>query len=292
MKYFVTAGEDRRLDAASRNHLRGDFVELSDGVTHYELRGPDNGDLAVLVAGLTIPLFYWDDVAQHLHERGVRTLAYSAYGRGYSERVRNRYDERLFVRQLRQLTETLELPPRRHIVGTSMGALIAMALFAENPSCATTLTLIGPAGVSNKTAMQQRLLRGDLIATAVAKRFGHRILMGHLGHNVSDPRRGAELATMISDCYRYEGSMYAFFATLQDFPLSRRAELYRRTGDLAIPTMLVWGAEDRVTPIDGLAQARELLRPIRTSVIDNCGHMAPYERPADVAEQLAAFTTS
>jgi pimeloyl-ACP methyl ester carboxylesterase len=140
--------------------------------------------------------------------------------------------------------------------------------------------------------MQQRLLRNDLIATGVAKRFGRRILMGHLGHNVSDPQRAADLATMISDCYRYEGSMYAFFATLQDFPLSRRAELYRQTGDLEIPTMLVWGDQDRVTPIDGLTTARALLRPTRNYVIDNCGHMAPYERPSDVAGQLAAFTAS
>lgn len=54
----------------------------------------------------------------------------------------------------------------------------------------------------------------------------------------------------------------------------------------------VAGAQFRVTPIAGLAQARELLRPVRCRVIDDCGHMAPYERPADVAEQLAAFATS
>ena len=218
MKYFVDTSEDKRLDAASREHLRGDFIDLSDGVTHYELRGPDDGEVAVLAGGLTIPLFYWDDVAPRLHERGMRTLAYSAYGRGYSDRVHTRYDEALFVRQLRELTETLELPARRHIVGTSMGALIAMASIAQGATIATTLTLIGPAGLSTASAMQQRLLHNDLIATVVAKRFGRRILMGHLGHNVSDPQRAADMTAMISDCYRYEGSMYAFFSTLQNFP--------------------------------------------------------------------------
>ncbi len=39
----------------------------------------------------------------------------------------------------------------------------------------------------------------------------------------------------------------------------------------------VAGAQFRVTPIAGLAQARELLRPVRCRVIDDCGHMAPYE---------------
>ena len=37
MKYFVASHEDRRLDATTRRTLPGSFVDLSDGVTHYEL---------------------------------------------------------------------------------------------------------------------------------------------------------------------------------------------------------------------------------------------------------------
>ncbi|MDT5069703.1 MAG: hypothetical protein QOK02_5858, partial [Mycobacterium sp.] len=60
MKYFTVSSESRRLDDLTRRQLRGSFIELSDGVTHYELRGPEEGALVVLVPGLTIPLFYWD----------------------------------------------------------------------------------------------------------------------------------------------------------------------------------------------------------------------------------------
>ena len=49
MKYFTVAGEDRRLDSATRNGLRGSFIELSDGITHYELRGPTDAPLVILV---------------------------------------------------------------------------------------------------------------------------------------------------------------------------------------------------------------------------------------------------
>ena len=132
MKYFVAAGEDRRLDAATRRSLRGSYIRLSDGVTHYELTGPDGGDVAVLAGGLTIPLFYWDELAAELHNRGLRTLAYSGYGRGYSDRIVARYDQALFVRQLSELIEHLELRAPRHVVGTSMGALIAMAYVSQH----------------------------------------------------------------------------------------------------------------------------------------------------------------
>jgi pimeloyl-ACP methyl ester carboxylesterase len=288
MKYFTVSGEDRRLDDATRGGLRGSFVELTDGVTHYELRGPADGPVVILVPGLSIPLFYWDAFADGLHAGGLRTLAYSAYGRGYSDRVTATYDEALFGRQLRDLLAALDVPARTHVVGTSMGALIAMNYVAERRDSVSTLTLVGPAGLNGGNSVQRRTLRSDTLATVVAKRFGRRILLGHLGHNVADPALAAPLTAMIADTYRYQGSMYGFFSTLQNFPLADRAPLYRAVGERHLPTLLVWGTDDHVTPITGMETARELLQPRETRLID-CGHMAPYERPAEVAGHVIDF---
>ncbi|MEV0672530.1 alpha/beta fold hydrolase [Mycobacterium sp. NPDC050441] len=289
MKYFVAAGEDRRLDAATRRTLRGDYIRLSDGVTHYELAGPGGGDVVVLAGGLTIPLFYWDGLAAELHARGLRTLAYSGYGRGYSDRVVARYDQALFVRQLRELIDHLEVPVPCHVVGTSMGALTAMAYVGQRAVGAATLTLVGPAGLSGQPMLQKLVLGNDFTASVIAKHAGRRMLEQHLGHNVADPNRAAELSAMVGDAYRYEGSIYAFFETLRHFPLFDRAELYRQTGTLALPIQLIWGRDDHVTPISSLDQVRNLLQPSQFHVIDDCGHMAPFERPGVVADQLAAF---
>jgi pimeloyl-ACP methyl ester carboxylesterase len=288
MKYFTVAGEDRRIDLLARTELRGSFITLSDGVTHYELRGPQGGPLVVLVPGLTIPLFYWDTFAEELHAQGLRTLAFSAYGRGYSDRVTSTYDEALFGRQLRELITALDLPAHQHIVGTSMGALIALGYVAAQADSVATLTMVGPAGLGSTNSRQQRMLRSDLLATFVAKRFGRRVLLGHLGHNVADPALAAPLTEMIADTYRYEGSMYGFFSTLQNFPLSNRAALFRGVGERNVPTLLMWGSDDHVTPITGLDSGRALLHPTETHVFD-CGHMAPYERPAEAAHLLAEF---
>ncbi|MFJ9626927.1 alpha/beta fold hydrolase [Streptomyces sp. NPDC101175] len=291
MRYFTAHGENRRLDSVSRRELRGSFVELSDGVTHYELTGPDDGELVLLLGGLTIPLFYWDDLAAVLHTHGLRTLALSAYGRGYSDRVEAVHDEDLFVRQLTELGAALGLDGPRHVVGTSMGALVAMAYVTRHPALTTTLTLAGPAGLGAPAAPGW-LLRSDTLVRTVARRFGRRILERHLSHNVGDPRLAARLTAMILDSYTYEGSLYAMFATLQGIPLANRAETYRRAAQARVPTLLLWGADDRVTPLDGLDRAVELLRPDRFHIIEDCGHMAPYERPGEVAAELVAFMTS
>ncbi|WP_086666109.1 alpha/beta fold hydrolase [Lentzea kentuckyensis] len=288
MRYFVVSDEDRRLDAATRRTLRGSYVELSDGVTHYELAGPEGGDLVVLVGGITIPLFYWDRTAEQLHARGLRTLACSAYGRGGSDRVRGTYDEALFVRQLAELTAALGLTPPWHVVGTSMGALVAMAYTNRYPGAVATLTVLGPAGLGARP-LPQRLLRNDFVSGLVARRFGRGLLEGHLGHNVRDPALSAELVAMVRDAYRCEGSLYSFFRTLRDFPLYDRQELFRGTGELGIPIQLVWGDDDQVTPVTHLDTVSALLRPRQTHVIARCGHMAPFERPHDVGDLLASF---
>ncbi|MBR7514045.1 alpha/beta hydrolase, partial [Mycobacterium tuberculosis] len=76
--------------------------------------------LVVLAPGLTVPLLYWDGFADELHRRGFRTLAYSADGRGYSDRVHAVYDDALYVRQLSDLISQLDLAGPWHVVGTSM----------------------------------------------------------------------------------------------------------------------------------------------------------------------------
>lgn len=291
MKYFVASGEARPLDMAVRKSLRGSYIRLSSGITHYELTGPEDGDVVVLTGGITVPLFYWDATVAALHEHGLRTLTYSAYGRGYSDRVHGSYDETLFVDQLTELVEALDLPPRRHLAGASMGALVAMAYLNEHPAGASTLTLLGPAGLSPRPTAIKLLLDNDFTGGLLAKHLGRRIFESHQRDNVADPQLAADLAEMIGDAYQYEGSLYAFFDTLQHFGLFDRAELYRRTGALAVPAMLMWGTEDQVTPIDSLDQVQTLLKPQQCVVVEGCGHMVPFERPSFVAEQLAAFAT-
>ncbi|MER7930133.1 alpha/beta fold hydrolase [Streptomyces sp. NPDC096057] len=79
---------------------------------------------------------------------------------------------------------------------------------------------------------------------------------------------------------------------MQNYSIAGREDLYRRTGSLGIPILLAWGTNDRVTPISGFDRARDLLRPARCEIIENCGHMAPYERPADTADLLSSFITA
>ncbi|HEO71491.1 MAG TPA: alpha/beta hydrolase, partial [Candidatus Hydrogenedentes bacterium] len=58
---FTGDMEHINLDAQARAAMSGKvFATLSDGVTHYEWRGPENGPKVVLVHGFSSPMFIWD----------------------------------------------------------------------------------------------------------------------------------------------------------------------------------------------------------------------------------------
>jgi pimeloyl-ACP methyl ester carboxylesterase len=287
---YVARGEDLALDETARAAARGSFVTLSDGVTHYELAGPDTGPLVVLIPGITIPLGYWDAIAVDLHARGMRTLAYSAYGRGWSDRVEGRYDQALFLRQLDELIDVVDAREPFHVVGTSMGGLIAMAYATrDGVPKPQSLTLIGPAGLTEQRQLGTRLLAIEPLARVVGKVFGHRALSSHLAHNVRSSDDAERLVRLVGEPYRFRGSIYALMATLRDYPLTARHDLYRLAGRQPVPTMLLWGKHDRVTPIAYLDTVRELLRPDECHVVADCGHMIPFEDPRGTASLLAAF---
>jgi pimeloyl-ACP methyl ester carboxylesterase len=289
LRYFVARGETLSLNNATRSSLRGSFAKLSDGITHYELSGPQDGDVVLLIPGLTIPLFYWDGLVAKLHRQGLRTLAYSAYGRGYSDRIVASYDKALFVRQARELLASLNMTKPVHVIATSMGALIAMALLHENWFHAKSMTLFGPAGMGSAQPLVAKLKQWPFLTGVLGRNFGQRGVLSHLDHNVLHAEHLERLKAMVCQTFQYEGSIYALFSTLQSFPLVQQQELYRLTGLLGVPTLLAWGEEDRVTPITGMPSVKSLLKPVDCHVIPRCGHMVPFERPDDAAAIVSAF---
>ncbi|MFE1959381.1 alpha/beta fold hydrolase [Streptomyces sp. NPDC059479] len=287
-KPYIARGETLPLNNDTRAWMRGSFVRLGDGVTHYELTGPDDGPLVLLLGTLTAPLFYWDEVVAGLHRRGLRTLTYSAYGRGYSDRLPGPYDGDLFTRQALQLLDAVAPNGPVHVVGSSMGALTALLLVDREPGRVASLTLLGPAGLGGGPPLPVRLATGRRLGRALGRPLGRRFLRAHLAHNVSTPAQVARLSAMVTDTYRCQGSVHALLSTLAHLPLHGQEEVYRRAGRHGVPTLLIRGRTDQVTPIRELPRVLDLLRPQRHRIIDG-GHMVPFEHPGLTVSEITSF---
>ena len=60
---------------------------------------------------------------------------------------------------------------------------------------------------------------------------------------------------------------------------AKRGNLEDRLGAIRVPTLLVWGKDDRVTPIDVAERFRALIPEAELVTIANCGHAPMLEQP-------------
>ena len=61
---------------------------------------------------------------------------------------------------------------------------------------------------------------------------------------------------------------------------------------IACPTLLLCGREDTWSPVARHEAMQRLIPASRLAVIENCGHMAPMERPAGVAARLSEWLSA
>src|SRR5690349_4817006 len=104
--FFIYADPERlELDSATRASMPGQFAKLTDGYTHYQLSGPQDGRVVVLAAGFSVPYYIWDPTFNALTSAGFRVLRYDYYGRGYSDRPGIAFTDEMYVRQLEELLQ-------------------------------------------------------------------------------------------------------------------------------------------------------------------------------------------
>ncbi|HXC46484.1 MAG TPA: alpha/beta hydrolase, partial [Solirubrobacteraceae bacterium] len=78
------------------------------------------------------------------------------------------------------------------------------------------------------------------------------------------------------------GFMQALRANI-DYPIRERLP------EIACPTLIVWGAEDRVIPVSDASVFEELIPNSRKVILDDTGHVAMLERPATFNRLLSEF---
>jgi len=65
----------------------------------------------------------------------------------------------------------------------------------------------------------------------------------------------------------------------------RGSGLWSRLAEVTQPTMIIWGAEDRLFPVRCAYEAKRMLPRARLEIIPNCGHF-PMIEAADQFHRL------
>jgi pimeloyl-ACP methyl ester carboxylesterase len=282
-------------------------VRSADGTAlHVEAFGDEDAPTLVLLHGWTENLSFWTYQIHELTERGLRIVAYDLRGHGQSEAAAGGdYSIARFGEDLEAVLEACVVGGRRAmVVGHSLGGM-AIEAWAEHHDVERR---VGAAALINTGA-------GDLIAEqllvpvpAVAQALNHTIAVnGFLGSKAPLPHFSTPL---VAAAIRYVAfgpdaspAQVAYYERmLIASPPDARAqtgialsevELYDALPNLTVPTIVIAGENDRLTPPSHARRTAEMLPQLEgLTVLPRTGHMGPLERHREVTELLAQLAAT
>ncbi len=162
------------------------------------------------------------------------------------------------------------------VVGNSFGGHVALHLALSHPELVRGLVLAGSSGLIERSTVRD-----------VQVRPSRAWLEEKIGELFFDPKHVRE-----SDIDRAHEALSHRRRARAMVRLSRSARknhLGARIGELAAPTLLIWGNQDVVTPPEAAREFYRLLPDARIIWFDQCGHVPMVEKPDDFAEALLAF---
>ena len=278
--------EKKDLDDAARTKQGGAYVRLPGGVTHYELTGPEAGQVVVLVHGATIPMYVWDAQADPLTKAGYRVLRYDLYGRGYSDRPEADYSQAFYRKQLLDLLNTLKITQPVDLVGLSMGGGLAMDFTANHPDRVKDIVLIAPLINSIKNDTNFKLMRIPVVGDFLTRLIAVKVMSDRAAQLMQKSPRAAEYARMFSDQTRFKGFEKASLAAARSDVWADYTADYQTVGRQDHNILLIWGTEDNDISPEMVQAMRKALPNVQFKQLDNVGHDPQVEVPEQVNSMI------
>jgi len=289
ISYSLLDQEKITLNDTTRTSLPGQFVQLSLGVVHYELAGPETAPTIILVHGFSVPYYIWDQTFAALTQAGFRVLRYDLYGRGFSDRPEKDYNLDLYDSQLEELLPALNLQGPLDLVGLSMGGPIVASYAKQHPDQVRSLILIDPevAPVSIPQIFPLNLpLVGEYLMTVFVAPVQ---LPKSQSADFYRPDKFPGWEAMFRVQLQYKGFRQAILSSIRLMPSMDAVAEYSAVGKQNIPVLLIWGREDKTVSAADIQQLEKLIPGIEDHVIDTAGHIPQYERPEVVNPILVDF---
>ncbi|MCS6927824.1 MAG: alpha/beta hydrolase [Candidatus Binatia bacterium] len=250
-----------------------------DGFRCHYLQEGQGTDL-VLIHGLGGSLSDWDAFVPAL-SRYHRTLRFDVRGFGHSDKPPGPYSPQLFACDLANLLRALQLPAV-HVVGISMGGVIAQRLALDYPERVRSLTLISTSsevGAQARAAWEKMAAVIEQRGFAANASFAERIFAPRFVQNHPEVVRDMAARTAANDPRAYAAAARAIGS------YNWTAELER----IQVPTLILQGLEDALTPPGGSVRMQRALPRARLLLIPDCGHVIPLEKPELFTHTLLAF---
>lgn len=278
-----TAWNSQPLSQWAGRYAEGNGIILDGHVTHYREMG--EGEPVILLHGFFFDSHYWDPNIEFL-ARHFKVYAPDFWGFGYSSREPMDYGYPLFARQLSLFMDALEIPSAT-LIGHSFGAGTAIHFAAQNRPRVNKLILAAAGGLKNKPPLTSEIfclpgvgealsnLPGDWVRKSLLKKFWF-----YRPEVVTEA-----YFEVMTRFHQIKGTTRTGLSVLRKQFFDALEEEITILGMTDVPTLIVWGKQDRGIPVDRAEKLHKLLPQSRLEIIDGAGHAASVET-ADIFNEL------
>jgi len=276
----------------------------------YEVHGDPSGPVVLMLQGLSVPLTGWPQpLIDALVADGFRVITFDNRDIGHSQLLDDMKPPNLLLQVLRKkfrlkvkapyqlddmmrdavgLMDALEIVSA-HLVGVSMGGMIAQLLAIHEPQRVKSLTSIMSTTGGRKLpgptkAVTRHIARGPAAPTDEARLaylWQMWRLLGSPAYPLSDEELSEFLRATLTRGIDADGSARQMLAILA--APDRTADLKR----LKIPTLIIHGSEDPLVPVEcGLATAKAIPGSSMTT-ISGMGHDLPLVLLPRISRQIS-----
>jgi len=296
----ILAAARERLSAPDAAPRSGRYVRAGDAEMFVQEEGPADGPAVLLIHGTGAWSEIWRGTMRSLAGTGYRAIALDMPPFGYTMVKKGAsFSDEAQAQRIRGALDALHLE-RVTFVGHSFGARATMQATFLSPSRVAGLVLVDSAlGLQAVPAEPSLLLRSVLgvgwlrdaiVASTVTNPWMTRRLLALLVAEEAavTPERVAMLQQplVVAGTTERVGEWLLPFATTSESTMANDRSRYP---GLTVPTLVLWGAQDTVTPVD---QGRDIVSLIPGAAwveLPRSGHIPAIEDPSAFDAALVKF---
>ena len=272
--------------------MRGEFVDLDGARVYYYAAGSRGaGEPVVFLHGFATSGHLWSDVVS-LMPAGRRLIVLDLLGFGRSDPPGTHpLTLQAHAARVAALLDILGVAAAC-IVGHGIGGGVAQALAVHWPARVTRLALIGSIGFGRWPSRDVRLARATLpITRHLPPAWLLSMVRTELERGYSDPARATYSIDKYTRPFATIDGRASLVRHIRALDERETAALAGRLGEIAVPTCVVWGADDPFLPASIGRDLAAAVPGATLDVVPGVRHFTPEDAPRQVADAISSLLT-
>jgi len=260
----------------------GNFAELSNGFTYYNIDNRFNENTLVFIHGFSVPSYIWEKTYNSAKEKGFKVIKLDLYGRGFSDNPDLDYTDELFANQVIELLQELQIT-NATFLGLSNGGRVISKLADIKPNMVEKLVYVSASSFNNHKNTADKIVSKDEINEFIKNRYPT-ISSGQLS-DFKYPENYPLWDDKYEELLKFKGFARALISTLKNH---KNLDLENKEiSDSNKKVYTIWGDSDSVVVYNDIKEKLNKLIPNRFEyTVPNSGHLPHIENQIDFERYL------